>query len=236
MNCWPSGKYVNLLYMYSILGRGSFCFNYCLNSAWHGGDQFVALLRWYGSPGFFDSGLQVICIVGSGVSHLLLTIPHRFSMGFRSGEFAGQSSTVTPWSLNQLWYLWQCGQVPSPAGKWNQHLHKACQQKEAWSALKFPGRWLRWLWTSENTVDHWLWKLHTGLQATWILCLSYLSPDSGTLISKWNAKFTFIWKEDFGPLSNSPVLFLHSPGKTLLMLSLVQKWLGSPFPEDVWAW
>ncbi len=23
-------------------------------------------------------------------------------MGFRSGEFAGQSSTVTPWSLNKL--------------------------------------------------------------------------------------------------------------------------------------
>ncbi len=33
--------------MYSILGRGSFCFNYCLNLAWYGGDQFVALLRWY---------------------------------------------------------------------------------------------------------------------------------------------------------------------------------------------
>ncbi len=42
--------------------------------------------------------------------------------------------------------------MPSLAGKWNQHLHKACQQKEAWSALTFPGRWLRWLWTSENTV------------------------------------------------------------------------------------
>ncbi len=39
---------------------------------WHGGDQFVALLRWYGSPGLFDSGLQLICIVGSGVSHLPL--------------------------------------------------------------------------------------------------------------------------------------------------------------------
>ncbi len=38
----------------------------------HGGDQFVALLRWYGSPGFFDSGLQLICIVGSGVSNLSL--------------------------------------------------------------------------------------------------------------------------------------------------------------------
>ncbi len=97
MNCWPSGKYVHLLYMYSILGRGSFCFNYCLNLAWHGGDQFVALLRWYGSPGFFDSGLQLICIFWSLVSH-------RFSMGFRSGEFAGQS-TPTPWSFNQLLLL-----------------------------------------------------------------------------------------------------------------------------------
>ncbi len=60
-----------LISMHSIHGRGSFCFNYCLNSAWHGGDQFVALLGWYGSPGFFDSGLQLICIVGSGVSSLI---------------------------------------------------------------------------------------------------------------------------------------------------------------------
>ncbi len=72
MNCWPSGKYVNLLYMYSIFVRGSFCFNCCLNSAWHGGDQFVALLRWYGSTGFFDSGLQLICIFWSLVSHFPL--------------------------------------------------------------------------------------------------------------------------------------------------------------------
>ncbi len=70
VNCWPS--YVHLLYMYSILGRGPFCFNYCLNSAWHGGDQFVALLRWYGSPGFFDRGLQLICIFWSLVSHFPL--------------------------------------------------------------------------------------------------------------------------------------------------------------------
>ncbi len=89
--------------MYSILGRGSFCFNYCLNSAWHGGDQFVALLRWYGSPGFFDSGLQLICIFWSLVSQFPLD--NRISMGFRSGEFAGQSSTPTPWSFNQLLVL-----------------------------------------------------------------------------------------------------------------------------------
>ncbi len=30
---------------------------------------------------------------------------------------------------------------------------KLVSKKEAWSALKFTGRWLRWLWTSENTVD-----------------------------------------------------------------------------------
>ncbi len=57
-----------------------------------------------------------------------------------------------------------------------------------------------------------------------------------TLISKWKAKCTFIWKEDFGPLSNSPVLFLRSPGKMLLTMFLFQKWFGSSFPEDVWAW
>ncbi len=72
VNCWPFGKYVHLLYMYSILGRDSFCFNYCLNSVWHGGDQFEALLRGYGSPGFFDSGLQLICIFWSLVSHFPL--------------------------------------------------------------------------------------------------------------------------------------------------------------------
>ncbi len=89
--------------MHSILGWASFCMNYCINSAWHGGNQPVALLRCNGSPCCFDSGLRVICIVGSLI--FLLIIPHRLSwtyMGFRSGEFAGQSSTVTPWSLNQL--------------------------------------------------------------------------------------------------------------------------------------
>ncbi len=74
---------------------------------------------------------------------------------------------------------------------------------------------------------HWLWKLYTGPQATWILCLSSLPPDSGTLISKGNAKFTFIREHNFGPLSSSPVLFVFSPGETLLTLSVVQEWLDT---------
>ncbi|MED6285050.1 hypothetical protein CHARACLAT_025161 [Characodon lateralis] len=65
----------------------------------------------------------------------LLTIIHRSSVGFRSGQFAGQSSTVTSWSLHQLLYLWQCGSVPRPAGKCIQLFHEASQQMEARSAL-----------------------------------------------------------------------------------------------------
>ncbi len=45
----------------------------------------------------------------------LLTIPHRFSMGFRSGEFAGQHQHHG--HLTNFCCFWQCGQVPNPAGK-----------------------------------------------------------------------------------------------------------------------
>ncbi len=61
-------------------------------------------LHWCnGSPCCFDSGLQVICIVGSG--HLPLENTHRFSMGFMSGDFAGQSSTVTPSRFKVLLFV-----------------------------------------------------------------------------------------------------------------------------------
>ncbi len=178
----------------------------------------------------------------------LLTIPHRFSMGFRSGEFAGQSSTVTPWSLNQLLVPLAVWAGASPAGKWNQHLHKACQQKEAWSALKSPGRWLRWLWTSENTVDQ-------HQQMTWQpksshdcgnftldfkqhgfcaspLFLQTLGPWFPNEMQNLLSSERGLWTTE----QQSSFFFLHSPGKMLLTLSLVQKWLGRPFPEDVWAW
>ncbi len=74
----------------------------------------------------------------------LLTIPDRFSMGFRSGEFAGQSSTVTPWSLNQLLVplaVWagakSCWKMKSAISM------KLVSRRKHGSALKFPGRWLR---------------------------------------------------------------------------------------------
>ncbi len=61
---------------------------------WGGMEAQVSLTVVFSSSAFFWSFLI-----------FLLTIPHRFSMRFRSGEFAGQSSTTTPWSFNQLLVL-----------------------------------------------------------------------------------------------------------------------------------
>ncbi len=118
----------------------------------------------------------------------LLTIPHRFSMGFRSGEFAGQSSTVTPWSLNQLLVplaVWagakSCWKMKSASLKsWSAEGSMKCSkiflvdgcvdcglQKTQWTNTS------RWHGSPNH---HWLWKLHTGLQTTWIMCLSSFSP------------------------------------------------------------
>ncbi len=61
---------------------------------WGGLEDQVSLTVAFSSSAFF-------CLL---FLIFLLTIPHRFSM-FRSGEFAGQSSTPTSWSFNQLLVL-----------------------------------------------------------------------------------------------------------------------------------
>ncbi len=91
---------------------------------------------------------------------------------------------------------------------------------------QFKTQWTntsRWQCTPNH---HRLWKLNTGLQATWAMSFSTLPPDSMTLVSKLNTKLALIWKEDFGPLGNSPVLLLLSPGKTHLTTT-VDKFLDT---------
>ncbi len=138
----------------------------------------------------------------------LLKIPHRFSMCFRSGEFAGQSSTPTPWSSNQL--LVHLAVWASAKSSWK---IKSASLK-SWSAegsRKVLQNFLvngcsdvgfkktqstntsRWHSTPNH---HRLWKLNTGLQATWAMSFFTLPPDSRTLVSKWNTKLALIWKED----------------------------------------
>ncbi len=83
---------------------------------------------------------------------ILLTIPHRFSMGFRSGEFAGLSSTPKPWSFNQLFVLLAVWAGAKSCWKMKSASLKAGQQKEAWSAPKFLGKQMQWRWFSKNTM------------------------------------------------------------------------------------
>ncbi len=87
--------------MHSILGWTSFCMNYCINAVWHEGNQPVTLLRCNKAQVSLTVSFRSSALLGLVSLIFLLTI-HRFSMRFRSGEFAGQSSTVTSWSLNQL--------------------------------------------------------------------------------------------------------------------------------------
>ncbi len=47
----------------------------------------------------------------------LLTIHHRFSMGFRSGELLASQAHQHHGHLTNFWCFWQSGQVPNPAGK-----------------------------------------------------------------------------------------------------------------------
>ncbi len=114
-------------------------------SLWHCSGVMVALVA-------LIAAFRSSALLGLVSLIFLLTIPHRFSMEFRSGEFAGQSSTVTPWSLNQLLVPLAVWAGAKSCWKMNKHLHKACQQKEAWSALKCPDKWLRWLWTPADDM------------------------------------------------------------------------------------
>ncbi len=161
--------------MHSILGRGSFSTNSSISVVWHGSDQPVALLRHYWA--FSSSGLldRLFLI-------FLLKISHRFHMGFRSGMFAGQSSTVISWSANHLEVvlaLWASAKVLlEKVSRWK---HKVLQNLLVDGCIDFGLDKTQWTNTSRRhgtPNHHWLWKLHTGLQATWILCLSTLPPDS----------------------------------------------------------
>ncbi len=85
--------------MHSVLGRGSFSTNSSISEVWHGCDQPVALFSNVAACGIaFSSSvlLDPLFLI------LLLKISHIFHMGFRSGMFSGQSSTVISWSANHL--------------------------------------------------------------------------------------------------------------------------------------
>ncbi len=121
---------------------------------WGGMEAQVSLTVAFSSTAFF--GLLFLIF--------LLTI-HIFSMGFRSGEFAGQSSTPTPWSFNQLLVLlavWagakSCWKMKSASLKsWSAEGSMKCSKMLC----------LQWRWFSKNTIDqHQQMTLHPNSSRT----------------------------------------------------------------------
>ncbi len=107
---------------------------------WGGIEAQVSLTVAFSSSAFF--GLLFLIF--------LLTIPHRFSLGFRSGEFAGQSSTPTPQSFNQLLVLLAVWTGAKSCWKMKSASFKSWS---AWSAPKCIGKRVQWRWFSKNTMN-----------------------------------------------------------------------------------
>ncbi len=98
--CQASEKYVHFYVLNTWLGLLLHELLHRCRVAWD--NQPVALLRCNEAQVALIAAFRSSALLGLVSLIFFLIIPHRFSMGFRSGEFAGQSSTVTSWSLNQL--------------------------------------------------------------------------------------------------------------------------------------
>ncbi len=128
----------------------------------------------------------------------LLTIPHRFSIGFRSGEFCWPVQAHKHHGhLTNFWCFWQSGQVPNPAGNEISSFKKLVSRRKQ-KCSKFSCKRVQWRWFSKKhngptPVDYIAPQIITdcgnltldfmqlGLWAS-----PTLPPDSRTLVSKWN--------------------------------------------------
>ncbi len=141
---------------------------------WGGMEAQVSLTVAFSSSAFF--GLL-----------FLIFLLKRFSLGFRSGEFAGQSSTPTfGGHFNQLLVLLAVWADAKSCWKMKSASLKSCLAEGSIKCSKISlcsdvgfqktqltntSRW------HCNPNHHIMWKLNTGLQATWAMGFSTLPPD-----------------------------------------------------------
>lgn len=144
----------------------------------------------------------------------------------------GHASTVIPGALNQV-------PVRARAGSpWK--IKSASPEKEGWRALRSAGSRLCWPLTWWNTAPtpaddlapptfKWR-KLYPGTKTAWILLISALPLDPGSLVFKHNATFTC----NKAPLSNSSVLSVLSPGERHFSCShLSTQWVdAAPWEQE----
>ncbi len=139
MNCWPSGKYVHLLYIYSIHGRAPFAL---ITASIRRGMEViscgtaevvmeaqVSLTVAFSSSAF--SGLLFLIF--------LLTYP-RFSMGIRSGEFCWPVKHTNTKVIYKLFGAFgSVDRCQILLEKLISIFKKLVSRKEAWSGPKFLG-------------------------------------------------------------------------------------------------
>ncbi len=138
--------------------------HFCALNTWLGellhqcGRGMEAISMWHGSGGMeaqvgFDNSRQVICIVGPSGSHLPLdNTPDIYGVQVRR--------VCWPIKHSNTMVIEPAFGTFSSVGRCQVLLEneisisiKLVSRRKHESALKFLGRWLRWLWTSENTVD-----------------------------------------------------------------------------------
>ncbi len=194
-----------------------------LNSAWHGGDQFVALLRWCEAQVFFGSGLQLICIVWSLVFSFS---SWQYSIYSLCSGLVSLLASQAPkhGHLTSFWCFCSVGRCQILLENEISIFKKLVSRRkhEVLQNLLVNGcSDVGFQKTQRTNTSRWhCTQIITDcgnltLDLTWALSFSTLPPDSRTLVSKWNTKLALIWKEDFGPLGNSPVLLLLSQVRRL---------------------
>ncbi len=141
-------------FMHSILGRGSFSTE--IPASVRSGMEAINLWHCWGT---IEPSARLYCWIDCFSS---------FSWKYPIDSIWGSSSIVISWSANHFEVIlgWR---------------HKVLQNLLVDGCIDFGLDKTQWTNTSRRhgtPNHHWLQKLHTGLQAAWMLCLSSLPPDS----------------------------------------------------------
>ena len=124
----PSNNYVQLCTQYLVGNPFAE-----MTASMRCGMEAISLWHCWGVMEAQDASIAALSsstVLGLVTLNFLFTISHRFSMGFRSGELAGQLSTVIPWSVNHL---------PVVLALWAGA--RSCWKNEIFISIKLFSRW-----------------------------------------------------------------------------------------------
>jgi len=88
------------------------------------------------------ASMSLVRVVQSFLSSLVFTILHKFSIGFKSGEFPGQSRTLIPFSSKIFFTFLQNNKKPNLDHKRSHHPKcKTSPKENVLGLFQLPGCW-----------------------------------------------------------------------------------------------